>query len=192
VSSTARRIEALVGSAAVADFSVEKQIMRTLTQVLKTPREEVPARVQELLDQVRNLERAIQRASADQAAELIPTLVAKATTFGRINGVVEVISGVDNADELRSVTQGVLKALPEGANVVALGTLKDNRATLVVATNQAGVSLGVHAGDIVKKASGLMGGGGGGKPLLAQGGGPQGENLVASLAALAKDLEALS
>jgi len=63
VSSTARRIEALVGQAAVADFSIEKAILRRLTQLLKTPREELPERVEDLVSQVKNLERAIQNSS---------------------------------------------------------------------------------------------------------------------------------
>jgi alanyl-tRNA synthetase len=192
VSSTARRIEALVGSAAVADFSVEKSIMRRLTQMLKSPREDVPARVQELVDQVRNLERAIAQASADQAAGLIPALVQKASAIGRVTAVVQMVSGIDNADELRLVAQGVLGAMPDGPGVVALGSVSENRATLVVTANQSAADVGVHSGNIAKKASGLLGGGGGGKPLLAQGGGPLGENLEAALLELAKDLEAIS
>ncbi|MEL0273920.1 MAG: alanine--tRNA ligase, partial [Pontimonas sp.] len=40
VSSTARRIEALVGASAVENFSVEKALIRRLTSMLKTPRED--------------------------------------------------------------------------------------------------------------------------------------------------------
>ncbi len=191
VSSTARRIEALVGSAAVADFSVEKSIMRRLTSLLKTPREDVPQRVQELVDQVKNLEKAISKASADQATSLVPSLIGQAETRGRVEAVIATVENVDNADELRSVAQGVLAGLANTPGVVAVGSVNEGRATLVVAVNEAAADAGAHAGDMVKKASALMGGGGGGKPLLAQGGGPQGDTLDAALSALASDLDSL-
>ena len=189
VSSTARRIEALVGSAAVADFSVEKSIMRRLTQMLKTPREELPERVGELIDQVRNLEKAITKASADQAASLVPNLVSQAKTLGRFHTVIETVAGVDNADELRSITQGVLSSLNQGPAVAVVGSVNEGRATVVVAVNEQGVAAGANAGAMVKMASSLLGGGGGGKPHLAQGGGPNGGELEATLTAMARDLE---
>ena len=191
VSSTARRIEALVGSAAVADFSVEKSIMRRLTQMLKSPREDVPERVGELIDQVKNLEKAISKASADQAASLVPNLVSKAKTLGRFTTVIETVTGIQSADEVRSITQGVLSSVGEGPAVVVIGSTHEGRATLVVAVNEHGVAAGANAGAMVKKASTLLGGGGGGKPQLAQGGGPHGVELEATLATLAGDLENL-
>ena len=191
VSSTARRIEALVGSAAVADFSIEKSIMRRLTQMLKTPREEVPERVVELIDQVKNLEKAISRASADQAVSLVPNLVATAKNLGRFTAVIDSVSGIQSADEVRSVTQGVLSSLTSGPAVVAIGSVHEGRATLVVAVNEAGVAAGANAGAMVKKASSLLGGGGGGKPHVAQGGGPDGQELDATLSVLAGDVEKL-
>jgi len=70
------------------------------------------------------------------------------------------------------IAQGVLQAVPDPSAVVALATVIDGRATLVVAASAGAVTLGVHAGDLVKQASVDLGGGGGGKPALAQGGGP--------------------
>lgn len=192
VSSTARRIEALVGSAAVADFSVEKSIMRRLTSVLKIPREDVPQRVQELVDQVKSLEKAISKVSADQATSLVPSLIVQAENRGQVTAVIATVDSVDNADELRSIAQGVLAGLPSSAAVVAVGSVNQGRATLVVAVNQAASEVGAHAGDMVKKASALMGGGGGGKQLLAQGGGPRGDALGATLSGLATDLDSFS
>jgi alanyl-tRNA synthetase len=165
--------------------------MRRLTSLLKTPREDVPQRVQELVDQVKNLEKAISKASADQATSLVPSLIGQAETRGRVEAVIATVENVDNADELRSVAQGVLAGLANTPGVVAVGSVNEGRATLVVAVNEAAADAGAHAGDMVKKASALMGGGGGGKPLLAQGGGPQGDTLDAALSALASDLDSL-
>jgi alanyl-tRNA synthetase len=50
------------------------------------------------------------------------------------------------------------------------------------------VAKGVHAGNLVKTASAIMGGGGGGKPGLAQGGGPEGAQLQVALDAVVVEL----
>jgi alanyl-tRNA synthetase len=191
VSSTARRIEALVGQAAVKDFSVEKSIMRKLTQMLKTPREDLPQRIEELVNQVKKLERAAAKSSEEAARARIPALAATAEQRGQLRVVVEVAPDLADADDTRAVTQGVLQALGEGPSVVVIGSVIDGRATVVAAANPAAISLGVSAGEIVKKISAGVGGGGGGKPALAQGGGPEGHKLSETLAAITEGLSGL-
>jgi alanyl-tRNA synthetase len=173
VSSTARRIEALVGTAAVKDFAVEKSLMRRLTSLLKTPREDIPARVEDLVGQVRDLERQLAKVQQEATGAKIPELVASVSR-GSVSHVCSDLGPGISGDDVRSLTTGVLAGLGDAAAVVALGSVNDGRATLVIAANPAAVSVGAHAGDLVKMASGVMGGGGGGKPAIAQGGGPQG------------------
>lgn len=189
VSSTARRIEALVGSAAVADFSVEKSIMKRLTQLLKTPREDLPHRIEDLLGQVKNLERQLSKNAQAVAGALAPTLVARKSSSGNIARVVETITETISADDLRSLTSQVLSQLGEPSAVVVLGSVADGRGSVIIAANGAAVSAGVHAGELVKLASTVMGGGGGGKPGLAQGGGPEGSLLAAALTAIVRELD---
>jgi alanyl-tRNA synthetase len=188
VSSTARRIEALVGSAAVADFSVEKSIMRRLTQMLKTPREELPGRIEDLLGQVKNLERAVAKNAQAATGLLVPGLIGRATDLSGVRVVVSALSESLGADDIRVLASSVLAGLGDAPAAVVLGSLLDGRGSVVVAANAGGVSAGVHAGELVKTASSLMGGGGGGKPALAQGGGPEGVNLQAALDAVAQEL----
>ena len=188
VSSTARRIEALVGSAAVADFSVEKSITRELTQLLKTPREELPQRIEEMLAQVKNLERQLAKNAQAVAGALVPSLVAKARPVGGLSAVVETLTDDISADDLRSVTTAVLSQLGDTPAAAVLGSANDGRGTVIVAVNSAAVAQGVHAGELVKIASVAMGGGGGGKPGLAQGGGPEGSRLGSAMELVAGEL----
>lgn len=181
VSSTARRIEALVGSAAVADFSVERSITRELTQLLKTPREELPQRIEELLGQVKHLERQLAKNAQAVASSLVPSLVHTAQEIGGLFTVVHTVTENISADDLRSLATQVLTELGDGASVVVLGTQSDGRGAIVVAANGGAVGRGVHSGELVKIASGAMGGGGGGKPGLAQGGGPDASQLGAAM-----------
>jgi len=190
VSSTARRIEALVGTAAVKDFSVEKSLMRRLTSLLKTPREDIPARVEELVGQVRDLERQLAKVQQEAAGAKIPELVASVRR-GAVSHVCADLGAGISGDDVRSLTTGVLAGLGDAAAVVALGSVNDGRATLVIAANPAAVAAGAHAGDLVKIASGVMGGGGGGKPAIAQGGGPQGDLLTSALADITAEVERL-
>ena len=188
VSSTARRIEALVGSAAVADFSVEKSIVRRLTQLLKTPREDLPGRIEDLLGQVKTLERQVSKSAQAATGALAPALVKSAVDVGGVAVVVQVLSESLGADDIRVLATAVLAGLGDAPAAVALGSVTEGRGTIVVAVNQAGVNAGVHAGNLVRTASTIMGGGGGGKPALAQGGGPEGASLPAALEAVLTEL----
>ena len=190
VSSTARRIEALVGTAAVKDFAVEKALMRRLTSLLKTPREDIPARVEDLVSQVRDLERQLAKVQQEATGAKIPELVASVSR-GSVSHVCSDLGPGIPGDDVRSLTTGVLAGLGDAAAVVALGSVTNGRATLVIAANPAAVSVGAHAGDLVKMASGVMGGGGGGKPAIAQGGGPQGDLLNSALADITAEVERL-
>ena len=188
VSSTARRIEALVGSAAVADFSVEKSIVRRLTQLLKTPREELPGRIEDLLGQVKTLERQVAKTAQAATGALAPELLKSATNLGGVSVVAKVLGESLGADDIRVLANTVLSGLGDAPGVVVLGSVSDGRGTIVVAANAGGVNAGVHAGNLVKRASSVMGGGGGGKPGLAQGGGPDGASLPAALEAVVAEL----
>ena len=188
VSSTARRIEALVGSAAVADFSVEKSIVRRLTQLLKTPREDLPGRIEDLLGQVKTLERQVSKSAQAATGALAPALVKSAVDVAGVSVVAQVLSESLGADDIRVLATAVLAGLGDAPAAVALGSVAEGRGTIVVAANPAGVNAGVHAGNLVKTASTIMGGGGGGKPALAQGGGPEGASLPAALEAVLAEL----
>ena len=190
VSSTARRIEALVGTAAVQNFSVEKALVRRLTSMLKTPREDIPSRVEELVEQVKSLEKKVSQAGQAGLHAMVPAVVSQFRD-GRVGSVVSEVSGVGSADDLRSLVSAVADSVPEGATVVALGALIEGRGTIVIAASPGAIAAGAHAGDLVKIASATMGGGGGGKPQLAQGGGPEGGALATALGDVDTALDSL-
>jgi len=105
--------------------------------------------------------------------------------------VVKLLDGVGEADDLRHIAQSALNSISGDSAVVALGSELNGRAVVVVAANQGALDAGVHAGDLVKQASQVLGGGGGGKPAMAQGGGPDGEKLEGALELIRSQLSAL-
>jgi alanyl-tRNA synthetase len=183
VSAGARRLEALVGTAAVNDFSVEREIVGRLSSLLKTPREELPGRVETLVDQVKNLEKTITKLRQQAQGDLVPNLLSQAEELGGRPVVVQVVDGVASADDLRQIAQKVHSGLGD-RGVVVLASTTDGRVTVIAVAGRDAVSSGVDASHLVKTASVALGGGGGGKPGLAQGGGPNAEALPEALTAI--------
>lgn len=189
VSAGARRIEALVGHHAVADFSVEREIVGHLSQLLKTPREQLPSRVMELIDNVKTLEKAMIKMRQSAQGDLVPGLVNKAEQHGGRPSVIAEVSGVGSADDLRTVAQKVLQSLGQMA-VVVLASVSGGRVTLIAVVGSQAQDSGIDASALVTAASGTLGGGGGGKAGLAQGGGPNAEHLGQAFGEIQRSLTA--
>lgn len=187
VSAGARRVEALVGTHALREFSVERDIVQRLSSLLKTPREDIAGRVGDLVDQVRQLEKAVASLRQQAQSDLIPALAEKAETLGGRPAVVEVVDGIGNADDLRQIAQKLGQTLGTQSSVVLAADIA-GRVTVIAVVGAEAQSQGISAGDLVRDASALLGGGGGGKPGLAQGGGPNRSGLTDALAGIRRHL----
>ena len=190
VSAGARRVEALVGMDAVSEFSKERELVQRLQHTLKAKREDIPQRIDDLIGQVKTLEKAIEGLRQQGNSSQVEGLAQRASAMGNVVAVVETLEGA-SSDDLRSIASGVLGRLGPGAAVVALGTENDGRATVLIVSNPAAVDLGAHAGNMVKDAVALIGGGGGGKPQMAQGGGTDASALPQALESVRSALRAL-
>jgi alanyl-tRNA synthetase len=190
VSAGARRVEALVGVDAVSEFSKERELVQRLQQTLKAKREDIPGRIDDLISQVKILEKALDALRQQGNSGRVDALVNQAQALGDVRAVVESLDGV-TADDLRSIASGVLGRLGSEAAAVVLGAASDGRATVLVVANSAAVERGVHAGNLVKDAVALMGGGGGGKPQMAQGGGTDASALPQALELVRSSLRGL-
>ncbi len=77
-----------------------------------------------------------------------------------------------------------------GSGVVALVAVADGKASLVVGVTD-DLAGDISAVDLVRAGARAVGGkGGGGRPDMAQGGGPEGANAEAALAAIERAIEA--
>jgi len=157
---------------------------------LKAKREDIPQRIDDLIGQVKTLEKAIEGLRQQGNSSQVEGLAQRASAMGNVVAVVETLEGA-SSDDLRSIASGVLGRLGPGAAVVALGTENDGRATVLIVSNPAAVDLGAHAGNMVKDAVALIGGGGGGKPQMAQGGGTDASALPQALESVRSALRAL-
>jgi alanyl-tRNA synthetase len=171
IGSTNRRVEALVGTSAFESFAAERALVAELTSSLKTPKEALPARIAELIEQLKGAERTIAQYQAAIARERVPELVAAATAIGTTTAVIASLGVVDSADALRQLVTDVRDRLGASSGVVALGAEIDGKAAVIVATNPEARTAGLSAGTLAKRAAAVLGGGGGGRDDVAQGGG---------------------
>ena len=184
VGSANRRIESLVGIEAFRDLATERAILAQLTSSLKTPREQLPNRIADLVSDLKAAERRISQYEAKVLSDRVPSLAGTASRVGDVTVVIENVGSVGTSDDLRSLVAAVRDRLGTDASVVALAADVSGKPAVIVATNDASRRLGLKAGALAKRAAGVLGGGGGGKDDLAQGGGADLSAIPAALAAI--------
>ena len=184
VGSTNRRVESLVGLDAFRDLAAERAIVSQLTQNLKTPREQLPERINDLVQSLKAAEKKIAAFEARSLADRVPALLEKASRAGGVLLVAEDLGTLNSADDVRMLVTTTRERLGSDAAVVALSASVGEKAVVIVATNQAAREAGHRAGALAKAVAGILGGGGGGKDDLAQGGGPNISAVPEALAAV--------
>lgn len=184
VGSTNRRVESLVGLEAFRDLAAERAIVSTLTSNLKTPREQLPAKIADLMQSLKAAEKKIASFESRALGDRVPALVATASRLGGVNVVAEDLGVLNSADDVRMLVTGTRERLGSDAAVVALAATVGDKPVVIVATNAAARDAGHKAGALAKQLSGILGGGGGGKDDLAQGGGTTVSAVPEALAAL--------
>ncbi|MBV9539427.1 MAG: alanine--tRNA ligase, partial [Acidisphaera sp.] len=178
VSAGVRRIEAVAGSAALAQVEHADRLLAETAAALRTTPADVPERVQALIEERRRLERQL----ADAQRRLATG--AAGTEVEEIGGVRLAARNVGDvpARELKSLAEAIGKQIENG--VVALVSTAEGKASIVVGVSPA-LTTQHNAVALVRAASAAVGGrGGGGRPDMAQAGGPDAAAADAALAAV--------
>jgi alanyl-tRNA synthetase len=157
-----RRIEALTGFGAYEWVASRDALLRETAALLKTSAQDVPAAVERLQKQVRELKKAAERAVSGSAIDIQPVQLNGVTLYPALLTDLEAAAARRLVDELAG------KAPAAVAVVVAQS---DDRVTILCRATPESVSKGAHAGEVVRAAAEAVGGKGGGKPEFAQGGG---------------------
>jgi len=171
VGSTNRRVESLVGLEAFRDLAAERALVNELTSSLKTPREQLPEKIAELVANLKQAEKKIQAFESQALSQRVPQLVESAARVGQTLVVAQNAGAVGSQDDLRQLATSVRERLGSDAALAAIAGDVNGRPVVIVATNQAARDAGIKAGVLAKTAAQVLGGGGGGKDDLAQGGG---------------------
>ena len=186
VAAGVRRIEALTSEHARRYLSGQAEIARDAASAIKAPIGELSARVAQLSDERRKLERELAEAkkqlalagpakSGDDAVESIAGLKA----------VLRLVEGVSPKD-LKSLADGAKSQI--GSGVVAFVAAADGKVSIVAGVTD-DLTGRISAVDLVRVAAEALGGkGGGGRPDMAQAGGPDNGNPSLALDAIRKKL----
>lgn len=188
VAAGTRRITALTGARALKKVRDDEQLLLDLAQLVKSPRiEDLPARVEALVEEVKTLKRDLSKLSSQAAAGLVDELAAKALDVAGVRVITHRCDEWD-ADAMREqIDQLRRKVAPLAVLLVAGG---EGKVLLVAAVGKEVIERGVTAVDWVKAAAKPVGGGGGGRPDLAQAGGKKPENISQALTEAVEFLKA--
>lgn len=171
-----RRIEAVAGGAALQHAVADSARLANLSELLHTPVIELEKRVENLLQQHKQLEKQITTLRQRAAGELANQLLGNARTHGDIPVIFHHEEAMDG-DELQTVALA-LKNRFDGL-VLLLGC-SGGRVHIVVQSGP-GVRERVPAGKFLQKFAPLVGGKGGGKPDFARGAGTGSDSISSAL-----------
>jgi alanyl-tRNA synthetase len=178
VAAGVRRIEAVTGEGALDWIAGGEGVLKQVATVVKGTREDLPARVAQLADRVRVLERETDRLRDRLASGGGRDLAQTAVDVG---GVKVLATRVDGADgkSLRTLVDQLRNRL--GSGVVVIGAVEDDKVRLVAGVTP-DLTRKLKAGALIRRVAEQVGGRGGGRDDFAQAGGTEPDKLDAALA----------
>jgi alanyl-tRNA synthetase len=173
-----RRIEAVAGLEAAALTSSEAQRLNDIAGLVNAPAAEIEKKIEALLANQKELEKALKAARSKEAAAQAKDLTAKAESINGIPFLSSNLGAVDG-DHLQAVLDA-LKSTFEGVTVLAGSA---NNAVALAASVSPAFTSKIQAGKIIQTIAPIVGGKGGGKPDMARGGGKDTSKVAEALAA---------
>jgi alanyl-tRNA synthetase len=178
VASGVRRIEAITGPGALAYLYERENKLREAAEMLRASPEEVPRKVEQLIQRLKGLERELDQLRGKLAAGGSKDLAAEAKEVKGIKVLAARLDGVD-AKGLREAMDRLKDKLAPAA--IVLAAVADNKVSLIAGVTK-DLAGRLHAGELVNQVAVRVGGKGGGRPDMAQAGGTDPSGLDAALA----------
>lgn len=165
-----RRIEAIAGEVAYKKIKESEGDLKAIAETLKIKPEGIPAQIEKLANQVKELERRLKNYEAASLRDKAKELVSKKELLD--NNIILVARRLDGCapDTLASLTDSI-KAELKGNTISILAGAFEEKAFIVVGMSRDLTEAGLDSSAVVKHISKVISGGGGGRPDLAQAGG---------------------
>jgi len=176
-----RRVEAVTGENALALVQSLSNRVNEAAAALKAQPEELIARIAQVQDHVKSLEKELtalkSRLASNQGEELLTQAV-------DVNGIKVLAATLEGADvtALRETMDKLKDKLKTAA--IVLASVKDGKVSLIAGVT-ADATAKVKAGELVNFVAQQVGGKGGGRPDMAQAGGTDPSGLPKALAGVA-------
>jgi alanyl-tRNA synthetase len=177
IGSGVRRIEAVTGRAAFDMVQQYRQSLKDSADLLKADMDEVPARIEKLLDENKNLKKQLDKAKTESTLDNLDQMISTATTVNDIKLIVQEVKDSDSK-ALLSIVDALKPKLKN--TVVVLGTASDDKVFLITYVTPE-LTKKIQAGKVVGQIAKLVGGGGGGRSDMAQAGGKEPDKLPSAL-----------
>ncbi len=179
IASGVRRIEAVTGAAAVNWVAKKDRQLETLAAMLKSSRDEVNTKVEQLIRRLREQDKQLIQLKARLASQAGSDLSAQAE---EINGVKVLTAKLDGADSntLRETLDQLKNKL--GTAAIVLASEENGKVKLIAGVTR-DITDRVKSGELVNIAAAEVGGKGGGRPDMAQAGGSNPAGIPQALAA---------
>ena len=181
VSAGVRRVEAVTGGNALAYLQTLEHTMQRLAGSLRSSTDEVPARVAQMLDHVRALEKELAALKGRLASSQGDDLAQRAVDVKGLKVLAARLDGSD-AKSLRETLDKLKDKLKTA--VIVLAAVDGVRVQLAAGVT-ADSTARVKAGELVNFVAQQVGGKGGGKADLAMAGGTDASKLTEALASVA-------
>jgi alanyl-tRNA synthetase len=180
VAAGVRRLEAVTGEGALVLVQQQEEQLQQVADAVKAQPQEAAARIAQILDNVKSLEKELSALKSKLASSQGDELLAQAQDM---NGVKVLAAKLDGADAavLRE-TMDKLKDKLKSA-VILLAAVSDGKVSLIAGVTADAIAK-VKAGELVNFVAQQVGGKGGGRPDMAQAGGTQPEHLAKALASV--------
>jgi alanyl-tRNA synthetase len=176
-----RRVEAVTGPAALAWLQSQEDLLREVAERLKAQPAEIGARLAQIQEQVKALEKELGRYKSKLAASQGDDLADLAVEVRGHKVLAAHIEGGD-VKALRELADKLRDRLKSCALV--LGTTAADKVSLIAAVTP-DLHARVKAGELVNFVASQVGGKGGGRPDMAQAGGNEPDQLPQALAGVA-------
>jgi len=170
VASGVRRIEAVTGPAAFRHLESAEDELESLSSLLRTPREHLRRRVEQLLKEKEGLEGLVEELR--QGVGAAESVLMEALLPGAGNEAVRyraIQMRIRDVEEARAVGDQFRAEGGSGVLSVATEDAEGRYALFAFVTDEL-IGRGVRAGDLVRGMAAVAGGRGGGRPHMAQGG----------------------
>ena len=177
VAAGVRRVEAVTGENALAYLQGLEASLHSVAATLRAPEAEVPARLGQVLEQVRALEKEVAQLKGKLASSQGDELAGQAVDVGGLKVLAAKLDGAD-AKTLRETLDKLKDKLKSAA--IVLATVDGAKVQIAAGVTPDAVGK-LKAGELVNFVAQQVGGKGGGKPDMAMAGGTDASGLPKAL-----------